>query len=142
MLLSVDRLPVDSSVFYLALKGEPLSHPISNFLCRKPLSQYFPTMDSAVLSIFVLLQILLAPILYPMGYVVQGIVVLLSCWRKRSIKEDDLSLLEALAMTGLLCNMVLDENITMAGYAARFGLLLFRLYQSNRYSFFYLFSHV
>jgi hypothetical protein len=89
-------------------------------------------MDPALLSIFVLLQLVLAPLLYPVGYIVQAVAVLSSGWRRFSLGEMELCLLETLALVCLLCNMVLEDNITIAGYATRIGILLFRLYQSPR----------
>lgn len=89
-------------------------------------------MDPALLSIFVLLQLVLAPLLYPVGYIVQAVAVLASGWRRFNLGEMELCLLETLALVCLLCNMVLEDNITIAGYATRIGILLFRLYQSPR----------
>lgn len=89
-------------------------------------------MDSALLSIFVLLQLVLSPIMYPFGYVAQALLVLASGWRKLSLGEIELSLLETLVLVCLICNMVIEENITVAGYATRAGILFFRLYQSPR----------
>lgn len=89
-------------------------------------------MDPALLSIFVLLQLVLSPIMYPFGYVAQALLVLASGWRKLSLGEIELSLLETLVLVCLICNMVIEENITVAGYATRAGILFFRLYQSPR----------
>lgn len=87
-------------------------------------------MESVVLSSYVLLQLVLAPILYPVGYIVQLVFILISAIRKRKLDDTEWMLIEPLALAWLLCNLVQDDQISVAGYATRVGIIMFRLYQS------------
>jgi len=87
-------------------------------------------MDSVVLSSYVLLQLVLAPILYPVGYIVQLVFILISALRNGKLQDTEWMLIEPLALAWLLCNLVLDDQISAAGFATRVGFIMFRLYQS------------
>jgi hypothetical protein len=89
-------------------------------------------MEGTIHSIYVFMQIVLAPLLYPFGYLIQAGVILLYTWLKGSIRETELMLLEPIVLICLLCNTVMDDDISLAGYAIRLSFLLFRLYSSPR----------
>jgi len=89
-------------------------------------------MDSALICIYVLLQLILAPILYPYGYIVQAAAICMTVWHNRMIQELDLQLLELLLLAYLVTNMTFDSDIGITGYATRIGCLFVLCYHSTR----------
>ena len=88
-------------------------------------------MDTSLFCVYVLLQMVLAPLLYPFGYLLQAVVIILNSWRRQSFSETESVLLEPLLLSLLICSLVLTEGISLSGYAVRIGVLLCRLYFSR-----------
>lgn len=92
-------------------------------------------MDSStiIISIYVILQLILAPMLYPYGYLLEFLVILLVAYQNRYLREIELQLLEPLILVFLLTNMTLStEQMSTSGYAVRIMLIIIMCYHSQR----------
>lgn len=89
-------------------------------------------MDSALICIYVLLQLILAPILYPYGYLLQCAAIVLTVYHNRMFQEVDALFLEILLLAFLITNMTFASDISIAGYASFGGLLFLLCYNSPR----------
>lgn len=88
--------------------------------------------DVAITCVFSLLQLILAPILYPFGYLLEIFSIVLLCAMNRSVREVELRFLEPLVLILLLTNVTLSVDLPSSGYALRIVLVIFICYHSRR----------
>ncbi|RYG94000.1 hypothetical protein EON65_58110 [archaeon] len=82
-------------------------------------------MNAAANCIFLFLQVVLAPILYPYGYLTQILGMLILGLHNKTIQERERQLLDPLLLILLLSNIVLSGELSIAHYAVRIaGVLL------------------
>jgi hypothetical protein len=87
-------------------------------------------MNSALVCIYGLLQLVLAPILYPYGYIIQAVAIALTVWHNRILQTIDIKLLEILLFAFLVTNMTFVAELNIPGYATRAALLFLLCYNS------------
>lgn len=89
-------------------------------------------MDSSTISVFVVLQLILAPILYPYGYLLEFLGISFIAYQNRYLREIELQLLEPLILIFLLTNLTLSTDMTVTGYAVRIMVVILMCYHSQR----------
>jgi hypothetical protein len=89
-------------------------------------------MDSSTINIFILLQIILAPLFYPYGYIAEFFFLIYLSYYYNSLtfssffsfREIDLQLLESLVFIFLLTNITFTAEISLTHYVTRICLIL------------------
>jgi hypothetical protein len=88
--------------------------------------------DSSNICVYIFLQLILAPILYPFGYIIQVTLLLCYCYNNWEIKQVEFQLFEVLTLIFLLTNISFaSDHLTLSGYATRILVVFFLCYFSS-----------
>jgi hypothetical protein len=88
--------------------------------------------DSSNICVYIFLQLILAPILYPFGYIIQVTLLLCYCFNNWEIKQVEFQLFEVLTLIFLLTNISFaSDHLTISGYATRILVVFFLCYFSS-----------